>query len=92
MLGPWPVRQPMWPGASDTMAPVWSRWLSSLVVEVNGADPVTFAHLPSAPIVGQFAIVSDSTTNTWGAAVTVGGGGFQVLVWWNGTNFTVIGT
>lgn len=90
MLGPWPIHQPLWPGASDTMSPVWSRWLSSLVVEVNGADPVTFAKLPVNPTLGARAIVSDSTTNVWGAVIA-GGGANQVLAFFNGASWTVLG-
>ena len=40
---------------------------------------------------GAQSVVSDATTNTWGATVSVGGGGDQVFVWCNGTNWTVIG-
>lgn len=52
---------------------------------------LTFATLPSAPARGMICYISDSTTNTWGANVTVGGGANAVFVGYNGTNWTVIG-
>ncbi len=51
--------------------------------------PVTFATLPN-PVPGLIAHISDSQTATWGDVVT--GGGFnQILVWYNGTNWKVLG-
>jgi hypothetical protein len=38
---------------------------------------------------GNVIPVSDSTVNTWGAAVTVGGGTYPVWLWCDGTNWTV---
>lgn len=38
---------------------------------------------------GRYAEVSDATVNTWGSAVTVGGGSDEVGVHCNGTNWTV---
>jgi hypothetical protein len=35
-------------------------------------------------------VVTDSSTVTWGATVAAGGTA-QVLVWWNGTDWRVIG-
>jgi len=35
------------------------------------------------------AAVTDSTTNTWGAAITTGGGSNHVLAYCDGTNWTV---
>ena len=58
-------------------------------------DPIAsqgvFASAIPAAILGQLAIITDSPVNTWGAAVTVGGGGFTVLCWFNGSQFTVVG-
>ena len=51
----------------------------------------TFATLPSSPSVGRVARVTDSTVTTWGGNVTTGGGSNNVLCWYNGTNWTVIG-
>jgi hypothetical protein len=90
LLSPWPIRTPMWTGASDTMSPTWSLWLSNLVKAVNIEAPVVFANLPAPPEVGQVAVVSDSNTNAWGTVVA-GGGAFQVLAWYNGTDWSVIG-
>jgi len=51
---------------------------------------LTFTTLPNIPIVGMLRVISDSNTNVWGA-VAAGGGANQVLVWYNGTNWTVAG-
>lgn len=51
----------------------------------------TFATLPGSPFLGQTVVVTDSTVNTWGTAITVGGGLITVLAWWNGTAWTVVG-
>lgn len=51
----------------------------------------TYAGLPGSPSQGDIATITDSTVNTWGASVTVGGGSHKVLVWYNGTNWTCIG-
>jgi Major tropism determinant N-terminal domain len=50
----------------------------------------TYANLPSSPSKGEIAEVSDSTTNTWGATIS-GGGSYEVLAHYNGTNWTVAG-
>lgn len=51
----------------------------------------TYSTLPGSPILGQTVVVTDSTVNTWGTAITVGGGTDKVLAWYNGTAWTVIG-
>jgi hypothetical protein len=89
MLSPWPIRLPLWKGASDTFDPVWSLWYSSLVKEVNGPEPLVYASLPRDPRVGDFAIVSDSNTAVWGAVIA-GLGVNQVLAWFNGVAWTVV--
>lgn len=55
------------------------------------APQYTYATLPASPFVGETAVVTDATVNTWSAAVTVGGGSDKVLAWWNGSAWTVIG-
>ncbi|HET7842358.1 MAG TPA: hypothetical protein VFM21_12160 [Terriglobia bacterium] len=57
-----------------------------------GLKPVTFATLPTAnsSLEGAIAAVSDSTTNTWGATIS-GGGGNHVLAYCDGSNWTVMG-
>lgn len=55
------------------------------------ATAYTFATLPSSPSVGRVARVTDSTVTTWSTAITTGGGSNNVLCWYNGTNWTVIG-
>lgn len=55
--------------------------------------PSLFAAIPACTIAseeGQIASVTDSTTNTWGATIT-GTGGFHVLAYCDGTNWTVMG-
>lgn len=49
--------------------------------------PAAFANLPSARI-GQEAIVTDSTVNTYGSVIA-GGGANTVRAWFNGTNWVV---
>jgi hypothetical protein len=55
-------------------------------------SPRTFSQIGS-PVgnVGSVRYITDSPVNTWGTAVTVGGGPNKVLVWANGTNWTVMG-
>lgn len=51
--------------------------------------PVLFAALPAA-VEGTVASITDGSTNVWGAVVA-GGGANHVLIFYNGTNWTVIG-
>lgn len=66
--------------------------INAAVMEISGVlpdvDVSTFANLPSSPAEGMLRGVSDSNTNTWGATVA-GGGSNHVLVYYNGTNWTV---
>lgn len=52
--------------------------------------PLTFATLPGFPAVGQIAYISDCNTVTWGATAA-GSSTNKVLVWYNGSNWTVFG-
>lgn len=52
--------------------------------------PITFADRVPGPGVGMVACYTDSTVNTFGATVA-GGGSNNVLAWYNGSNWTVIG-
>jgi hypothetical protein len=54
------------------------------------ATAKTFATLPSSPVAGMQAYITDCNTATWGAAAA-GGGSNKVMVWYNGSNWTVIG-
>ncbi len=56
----------------------------------QAATAHTVATLPGAPTVGMIARVTDATSPTVGSTVT-GGGAAAALVWYNGTNWTVIG-
>ena len=51
---------------------------------------VVFANLPSTPIPGMLAYITDSNTVTWGATIA-GGSTNAVLGWWNGAHWTVVG-
>lgn len=54
--------------------------------------PLRFTDLPTGAALptGALACINDSTANTWGSIVA-GGGGFTVLAFFNGTNWTVAG-
>jgi hypothetical protein len=52
--------------------------------------PVAFNNLP-AGAAGMIASISDSTVNSWGATIAIGGGPFTVLAWYNGSAWKVIG-
>jgi len=43
------------------------------------------------PNLGQMATFTDATVNTWGAYVTVGGGTYKVLCWFDGNGWSVMG-
>lgn len=50
--------------------------------------PLLFAALPSPPVTGMLATITDSTTITWGATIT-GSGSNTVLAFFDGTVWTV---
>lgn len=56
-------------------------------------QPVKFSVLPSCSTANKGSIVSisDSTTVTWGATITVGGGTNLVLAYCDSSNWTVAG-
>jgi hypothetical protein len=62
----------------------------SLQAGVFKAVPKTFATLPSSPVAGMIGYITNCNTTTWGATAA-GGGANPVLVWYNGTNWTVMG-
>ncbi len=53
-------------------------------------DPKTYANLPASPAHGMVAAITDCNTSTWGATAA-GGGSTKALVYYNGTNWTVMG-
>ncbi len=55
-----------------------------------GLPGVTIAQLPSPPVAGSLAYVTNSGTATWGATISATGAN-KVLAWYNGTNWTVAG-
>lgn len=56
-------------------------------------NAVLVSQLPSSPGLGMIASVFDAATGglTFGQTLSGGGGGNRYLVWWNGSNWTVIG-
>jgi hypothetical protein len=52
--------------------------------------PLTFATLPSSPVAGMQRYITDCNTVVWGANAA-GSGTNKVMVWYNGTNWTVMG-
>lgn len=89
-LSPWPPGPPITiVKGSTTWTPEYQQWLSNLRSKVNTPIPTTFANLPANPAIGQLAMVSDSSTAVWGAAIA-GGGATTVMGFWNGTAWTVL--
>jgi len=63
-----------------------NTWLARQTFNVGIVfAPVTFATLPGSPTDGLRAYITDSTVNTFGAAVTVGGGSDHVPLWYDGS-------
>lgn len=60
------------------------------LTDVLSMTGMAFADLPASPAAGQIAYITDGDTTTWGDTVA-GSGSDKVLVWFNGTNWTVIG-
>lgn len=71
----------------------WSQADKLTIFGLFRIQQMTVLQLPiacSGTTVGTIATVSDSTTTTWGATVS-GGGGSNVMVWCNGAAWTVVG-
>jgi len=57
----------------------------------QGATKYTVSTLPASPLAGQMAVVTDGTSGlSWGAQVT-GGSSTYYLVWYNNSQWTVLG-
>jgi hypothetical protein len=67
-----------------------TRLALDTVGSVQIATALTVATLPSSPLVGMMARVTDADSPTVGSTV-VGSGAAAALVWYNGANWTVIG-
>ena len=67
--------------------------IASALTTLKVSVPTTIVNLPGAPATGQIAAVSDGDPGlAWGAiVVNSGAGATKYLVWYNGTNWTVIG-
>jgi len=48
-----------------------------------------YANLPGSPTLGQCVCVTDSTVNTWGTFIVIGGGAYRVGAWWNSMQWSV---
>lgn len=72
-----------------------SGWINDVLV----VTPVAFTALPSSPGIGWVKAINDGkaancgdgSCTTFGTTVTAGGGALKLLLWWNGTNWTLIG-
>lgn len=62
---------------------------AAITASYVGHGALTFATLPTG-VAGHVAYITDCNTATWGATAA-GGGANKVLVWFNGTNWTVAG-
>jgi hypothetical protein len=67
-----------------------NRLVFDTVGSMELAVALTVATLPGTPVVGMMARVTDADSPAVGSTV-VGGGAANALVWYNGTNWTVIG-
>jgi hypothetical protein len=91
-LAPFPFRTPLVDKNRMIDNQIWLRALNALQQSVNqNTAPGTFAKLPAKPVEGMIFGVTDSTVNAWGSVIA-GGGTHHVLGYYNGTNWTVIGT
>jgi hypothetical protein len=71
-------------------------WWGTCIESNNPALVYTYANLKGVStnpvaVEGNEYNISDSTVNTWGTNVTVGGGSNHVKVRYNGTNWTLMG-
>jgi hypothetical protein len=71
-------------------AEIWAPGGKMLTTQYAFQD-VLYASVVGGADLGNIMTIRDSTTNVWGANITVGGGTFSVLARWNGTNWTVVG-
>lgn len=92
-LTPFPRLTSWQDGAHVLIGEVWSQWINALRTAVGitpgNSQPLIVAELP-VPVPGMIFVVTDATTNVWGATV-VGGGALTVAAFYNGTHWTVIG-
>jgi len=51
---------------------------------------LTYATIPSSVAIGTVLAISDSPSSTPGAIVSAGGGGYKVLLWYDGAVWKVI--
>jgi hypothetical protein len=61
-----------------------------VLASVLRLTPQRFNQLPAKPVEGMVASVIDGSTNTWGARLS-GSGGFHVLAYFDGFEWTVAG-
>ncbi len=58
---------------------------------VSSIPSFNYSALTVTPVTGMVSVVIDSTVNAWGATITAGGGGNQVLAWYGNGRWAVIG-
>jgi hypothetical protein len=80
-------------GSSGASWTVPTNAYTALIENCNTKPIWTYSQLPTGGNIleGDEFDISDSTTATWGANVTVGSGSNRVRVRHNGTNWTVVG-
>lgn len=90
-LPQFPYRTPLVDSKGIINEEIWQKNFNAMQQMVNQrVTPILVANLPNKPVIGMSIPVTDSTTVTWGATVT-GGGTHNVLAFWNGANWTVMG-
>jgi hypothetical protein len=84
------------PVAPDQPQGNWASWLRdiarsiNLLIGMSDRPALTFATLPADALPGRQAYITDCNTGVWGA-VAAGGGTTKALLWFNGTNWKVLG-
>ena len=61
------------------------------VISLGAVPSGLFADLPGSPTIGNLFVVTDCPNNAWGDIVNVGGDTQTALIWYNGTEWRVIG-
>lgn len=67
--------------------------LAAIVTALNGgsANGYTFATLPTSPAIGNVAYITDGAASLAPGDPAIGGGTATYLVWWNASQWTVVG-
>jgi hypothetical protein len=76
--------------AGDAASPPTTNTTGYFNTPTVGFLCTTYANRPPSPTTGNQACFTDSNTTIWGATIA-GGGASNVMAWYNGTNWTVVG-